>query len=662
MARNKNFLDWTEFTTPASGRDLQQNSIRKTLKYDVYQDKTKFKAIALTDMHPLSQETTDKLIASGYDWDKFETDYPDVFASLKNVRWVFRARILGNDSPHHFIPDPCDTTYVRTKDDMATAMSYVQMHTQFITPTDYEMDNGDDLVSQGDIVWVELDKNVAGYELQMGRFISKIKAEHVSDYTGAGTGGTVEWKCDNIQDIFNERDAERIPSGEEGLQAGVAVPARSSPSVTAQLPTPPPAIVLIPTLVGTQSSVFGSPGLTPETQLQPSTLTAELAPNVGVPPYVAASPALSGIPAAIVRTHEAWSRFYWPLVERANGISRAAQLAAPLGKTKYLTGDIGKAEAAESDPHTRGADAIKTTWNYRTPRAPSKCDNRGNRFILDLNRHLAFGENQGHIDSIIRSRDPLDPKKVKAMVERVAVQGFAIPPPYEGQGLHEGTARRPPDPRVLDMIKTFWDYIEVPQFYAPTPGKCSYKSQYCWLAPHGMAWSAAYISYIVHNVDPTFEAAASHNKYAKAGALSRGVIPKSKPGRYVERYKDKYPKTNWKIYSLTHETVEIAVGDVLIEDKHYKTSDHGASHADVVWKITGFPGEEILWLAGGNLSGTNTTYIQIPAPNRLLGKLGANAWPITYSSCSKYKVVLKRMHVPTPIEYNLEEPGWTGRQ
>ena len=56
MSRNKNFLDWTLFTTPSSGQELQNNSIRKTLKYDVYQDKTKFKAIALTDMEPLSQE------------------------------------------------------------------------------------------------------------------------------------------------------------------------------------------------------------------------------------------------------------------------------------------------------------------------------------------------------------------------------------------------------------------------------------------------------------------------------------------------------------------------------------------------------------------------------------------------------------------------------
>jgi len=215
MARNKNFLDWTEFTTPASGRDLQQNSIRKTLKYDVYQDKTKFKAIALTDMHPLSQEATDIVIQSGYDYDAISSGDR---ASMKNVRWVFRARILGKDSPHNFIPDPCDTTYIRKKADMARAMSYTQMHTQFITPTDYDFKRGQAIVRQGDVVWVELDKNVAGYNLQMGRFISRVKEEHVS-IDRSDNSAALAFYCDNIQDIFNNRDAERVPIGDQGPMA-----------------------------------------------------------------------------------------------------------------------------------------------------------------------------------------------------------------------------------------------------------------------------------------------------------------------------------------------------------------------------------------------------------------------------------------------------------
>jgi hypothetical protein len=207
VSRNKNFLDWTLFTTPSMGRDLVDNSIRKTLKYDVYQDKTKFKAIALTDMTPLSQEASNILDRARMDISRIPNSE---IASMKNVRWIFRARILGANSPHNFIPDPCDTTYIQKKEDMATAMSYIQMHTQFITPTDFDFKRGAALVRKGDTVWVELDKNVVGYNLQMGRFISKMKAEHVSISRETG-GETLPFYCDNLRDIFNDRDASRVP-------------------------------------------------------------------------------------------------------------------------------------------------------------------------------------------------------------------------------------------------------------------------------------------------------------------------------------------------------------------------------------------------------------------------------------------------------------------
>ena len=69
MSRNKNFLDWTLFTDRVGGSELANNSIRKSLKYDVYQDKTKFKAIALTDMEPMSQQASDAVHGANYDMD-----------------------------------------------------------------------------------------------------------------------------------------------------------------------------------------------------------------------------------------------------------------------------------------------------------------------------------------------------------------------------------------------------------------------------------------------------------------------------------------------------------------------------------------------------------------------------------------------------------------
>ena len=221
MARNKNFLDWTLFTDPSSGRELHNNSIRKTLKYDIYQDKTKFKAVALTDMEPMSEEGSNIIAGSGtgdgsYTMQGFEDAE---LATMKNVRWQFKARILGHDSPHNFIPNPCDTTYVRTAEDMERAMSYVQMHTTFITPTDFDMDGGRELVKQGDIVWVQLEKNVSSYDLQLGKFLSKIKAEHIGNLENPTTvsGRAANWECENLQSIFNDKDASDTRPDRQGL-------------------------------------------------------------------------------------------------------------------------------------------------------------------------------------------------------------------------------------------------------------------------------------------------------------------------------------------------------------------------------------------------------------------------------------------------------------
>ena len=59
----KQYIDWTDFSTPEESIDLISNSIRKGIDYDGYGEKTVFKAMVLT---PTIQITnTDNL-----DWQK----------------------------------------------------------------------------------------------------------------------------------------------------------------------------------------------------------------------------------------------------------------------------------------------------------------------------------------------------------------------------------------------------------------------------------------------------------------------------------------------------------------------------------------------------------------------------------------------------------------
>ena len=636
MARNKSFLDWTLFTDRSGARELRNNSIRKALKYDVYQDKTKFKAVALTDMEPMSQQGSDIFVGDNYEPDRVSTGE---LASLKNVRWTFKARILGKDSPHNFIPDPCDTTYIRTSDDMDRALSYIQMHTTFITPTDFDMDTLTELVREGDVVWVELDKNVSGYDLQMGRFVSKIKAEHVSvgSTSPAGGGSNLGYACDNLRDIFAGRDASRVATGLEGY-----VESTTEPQVTARRGSPPPPSSLIPTVVGTESVVYGSPALEDSTQMLPTTQLEAL----GIIAYE---------PSRMDFYRRQYSEKYWNFVINWVGISQDSITAeiyekykifrenAPAieGPTEYTTTGITEETSDYEGPHTQQGGAATLSWAYQKPYPISKCPNRGLRaphnWIADINRSPLKEE------QVVRSQAPLDPVAVKAAVENVAAM-FDIPPPYEGEGTWEGNSKNPPPAHIDSAIATLWSATSMPRWH--TPNKCRWyrdkeqglSAQYCWGQPWGAAWSAAYISYILSNLDPDFPAAASHNKYATAGLIARGIAPS------VYKSEGGWPTTvSWKTYSLVQETVHINVGDVLVEDKHYKGSGWGATHGDVVWKITGSPGEEMLWLAGGNLGGTNKTALQIAAPGRLLGVRGAKPRTLSYNRCGNYKVVLKKM-------------------
>jgi hypothetical protein len=393
------------------------------------------------------------------------------------------------------------------------------MHTQFITPTDFDMNQGRGLVRQGDVVWVELDKNVAGYDLQMGRFISKIKKDHVS--TGQAGLETEAFYCDNLRDIFNDRDASRVPIGGSG-----PVSSLESPSSTGATPHP------------------------------------------------------------------------------------------RCGKYTRLN-DILEYDAA-----------IASSSRRQT--------------------------------SIVRSANPLSSATVKSRVEAMAAN-FGMSAPYE-----DASPFTESNPAVYPHIAAMWGSIpglpqyiagqatpkcRTPSWLAAHPAHPDQTAQYCWRSPIGNSsttpdegwgfhWSAAYVSYILSYPGSGFPYGASHQKYLRSGLTNRGIT-----GPFSGRAG--IGDGTWETFSLWSETVEINVGDVLVEDKCYNGSNHQSAHGDLVWKITGTAGRETLWLAGGNLSSKNVTKIKISAPNRLLGPAGSQPVTSGYYPGNNwrgvYKVVLKKM-------------------
>ena len=165
----KEFLDRTAFTDKHSALDLYSNSLRKSFEFDAYGNKTTFNAVVLTKPIFLADADT--------------SQPPPVFAqapkdSARLAKFAFKARILTAEvpTPHQFLPNPCNPTFAEEAN-VKYINQVINLHTTFISTDDYT--KGDNYVPKtGDVVKVELTKNLFSYNLQFGKFIAVIDSRN----------------------------------------------------------------------------------------------------------------------------------------------------------------------------------------------------------------------------------------------------------------------------------------------------------------------------------------------------------------------------------------------------------------------------------------------------------------------------------------------------
>jgi hypothetical protein len=155
----KEKIDFSTFTDRRSSKDLYANSVRKGLKYDAFGDQTKFQAIVISDPIPFSPQDLQFFTGD-------TGDLKEIWNNINNTttQFSYRARIIGNNSPHSFLPHPCDSTYAA---DSEEALKIVAMHTLFVSNEEGGAANS--VPRLGSKVEVELTKNVFGYNLQFGK-------------------------------------------------------------------------------------------------------------------------------------------------------------------------------------------------------------------------------------------------------------------------------------------------------------------------------------------------------------------------------------------------------------------------------------------------------------------------------------------------------------
>jgi hypothetical protein len=171
-------MDWTDFSDPIAGFDLVINAVKEAHLVDMFLNRRKFTAVALTRAEPLS---TIEGAASGA------------------ATYIFKARVLGDLSPHQLLPDPC---LLSDAGDTEGAINAIHQHTTFVGNSD-PTSGMHYVINAGDLVEVELDKGFFSYNLERGKFTRVVQS--------TGTAGQTTGKsCGEVSLVFASMGAAGI--------------------------------------------------------------------------------------------------------------------------------------------------------------------------------------------------------------------------------------------------------------------------------------------------------------------------------------------------------------------------------------------------------------------------------------------------------------------
>ena len=173
-----------------SAEAAREASFRRKKFKDKYQKTNQFEAVALTDGYKLTQKETAAITPSA--GASTSGSPPNRFA-----RQAFRGRIIGEYSPHWFIPDPCDLA--STIGPHYTSVLILQ-HTEFLLTEDYYDSSGQTTINRNDRVNVYLEPGPAGapFNLERGWCIGVNRSSKTS---ARARDRAID--CTTLQEIFD---------------------------------------------------------------------------------------------------------------------------------------------------------------------------------------------------------------------------------------------------------------------------------------------------------------------------------------------------------------------------------------------------------------------------------------------------------------------------
>lgn len=181
MAKEYNTKD--ELSVPRSAAGAALRAARQGFVYDKFGIKTKFKAQVLS--RPIS--------VTGRDFGQSTN-------TNNHIKFMYKARILGNPSPHDYLPDPCDASLAI---DQNKALKLIGYHTTFISNIDFGA-GPQEPPKIGDVVRVRLEPGRFSYNLQTGVHLNVVDLNFAT-VTEPSTGeNDPAVLCETLTDLFGE--------------------------------------------------------------------------------------------------------------------------------------------------------------------------------------------------------------------------------------------------------------------------------------------------------------------------------------------------------------------------------------------------------------------------------------------------------------------------
>ena len=176
------FLKRSDYVSADGSLDLLRKAIKDSISFDAYGERDVFPALVLVP--PKAMTNTE---GASY-------GAPTKFAvgqQARGTNYIFKVRILGENSPHQYLPDPMDPNFklapsAEKDDDDGTCspLTIVSLHTTAVMIAQGSFNGAASPPAAGDIVEIRLRRDGAegALNMQVGQYVKLV--------AGQGSGGT----------------------------------------------------------------------------------------------------------------------------------------------------------------------------------------------------------------------------------------------------------------------------------------------------------------------------------------------------------------------------------------------------------------------------------------------------------------------------------------